>query len=74
MGLAVRIITCGAIHPPLDAESRPSPLMTGSNIDDNKIRAHKEKPLTLLLMADCWTAHLYEEGRSLYRPKGGIEL
>ena len=34
------------------------------NIEDNKIIAHKEEPLTLLVhWADYWTAHIYEEGR-----------
>ena len=36
----------------------------GQYIDENRVVAHKEEPLTLLLhWADYWTAHIYEEGR-----------
>ena len=35
-------------------------------IEENKIVAHKEEPLTLLVhWADYWTAHIYEEGRAI---------
>jgi hypothetical protein len=38
----------------------------GQYIDDNKVIAHKEEPLTLLVhWADYWTANVYEEGRDV---------
>jgi hypothetical protein len=65
MGLAVRSLYLVTQHIPLsDAEAQAIAYHDGQYIDDNKIVAHKEEPLTLLLhWADYWTAHIYEEGR-----------
>ncbi len=67
MGLAVRSLYLVAQHIPLtDAEAQAIAYHDGQYIQDNKIVAHKEKPLTLLLhWADYWTAHIYEEGRDV---------
>jgi len=65
MGLAVRSLYLILQYIPLsDAESQAITYHDGQYIDDNRIVAHKEEPLTLLLhWADYWTAHIYEEGR-----------
>lgn len=65
MGLAVRSIFLVSQYIPLsEAETQAITYHDGQYIDDNKIIAHKEEPLTLLLhWADYWTAHIYEEGR-----------
>lgn len=65
MGLAVRSLYLVSQYIPLsDAESQAIAYHDGQYIDDNKVIAHKEEPLTLLLhWADYWTAHIYEEGR-----------
>jgi hypothetical protein len=65
MGLAVRSIYLVTQYIPLtEAEAQAIAYHDGQYIDDNKIIAHKEEPLTLLLhWADYWTAHIYEEGR-----------
>jgi len=65
MGLAVRSLYLVTQYIPLtDTEAQAIAYHDGQYIDDNKIVAHKEKPLTLLLhWADYWTAHIYEEGR-----------
>ena len=65
MGLAVRSLYLVSQYMPLsDAEAQAIAYHDGQYIDDNKIIAHKEEPLTLLLhWADYWTAHIYEEGR-----------
>lgn len=65
MGLAVRSLYLVAQYIPLtDAEAQAIAYHDGQYIQDNKIIAHKEEPLTLLLhWADYWTAHIYEEGR-----------
>ena len=65
MGLAVRSLYLILQYIPLlDAEAQAITYHDGQYIDDNKIVAHKEEPLTLLLhWADYWTAHMYEEGR-----------
>jgi len=65
MGLAVRSLYLVTQYIPLtDAEAQAIAYHDGQYIDDNKIVAHKEEPLTLLLhWADYWTAHIYEEGR-----------
>jgi len=65
MGLAVRSLYLVTQHIPLtDAEAQAIAYHDGQYIDDNKIVAHKEEPLTLLLhWADYWTAHIYEESR-----------
>ena len=66
MGLAVRGLYLVSQYMPLsDAEAQAIAYHDGQYIDDNKIIAHKEKPLTLLLhWADYWTAHICEEGRT----------
>ena len=65
MGLAIRSLYLVTKYIPLtDAEAQAIAYHDGQYIDDNKIIAHKEEPLTLLLhWADYWTAHIYEEGR-----------
>ncbi len=65
MGLAVRSLYLVTKHLPLtDAEAQAIAYHDGQYIDDNKVIAHKEEPLTLLVhWADYWTAHIYEEGR-----------
>ena len=65
MGLAVRSLYLILQYIPLlDAEAQAITYHDGQYIDDNKIVAQKEEPLTLLLhWADYWTAHIYEEGR-----------
>ncbi len=65
MGLAVRSLYLVTKYIPLtDAEAQAIAYHDGQYIDDNKVLAHKEEPLTLLVhWADYWTAHIYEEGR-----------
>jgi len=65
MGLAVRSIFLVSQYIQLtEAEAQAITYHDGQYIEDNKIVAHKEEPLTLLLhWADYWTAHIYEEGR-----------
>ena len=65
MGLAVRSLYLILQYIPLsEAEAQAITYHDGQYIDDNKIVAQKEEPLTLLLhWADYWTAHIYEEGR-----------
>ena len=65
MGLAVRSLYLVSQYIQLsDTEAQAIAYHDGQYIDDNKIVAHKEEPLTLLLhWADYWTAHIYEEGR-----------
>ncbi len=65
MGLAVRSLYLVTQYIPLsEAEAQAIAYHDGQYIDDNKIIAHKEEPLTLILhWADYWTAHIYEEGR-----------
>ncbi|MFZ4436860.1 MAG: phosphohydrolase [Syntrophales bacterium] len=65
MGLAVRSIYLVAQYIPLsDAEAQAITYHDGQYIEENKVVAHKEEPLTLLVhWADYWTAHIYEEGR-----------
>jgi len=65
MGLAVRSLYLVTQYIPLtDAEAQAIAYHDGQYIDDNKIIAHKEEPLTLLLhWADYWTAHIFEESR-----------
>lgn len=67
MGLAVRSLYLITQYIPLsDAEAQAITYHDGQYIDDNKIIAHKEEPLTLLLhWADYWTAHICEESRLL---------
>ena len=65
MGLAVRSLYLVTQYIPLsEAEAQAIAYHDGQYIEDNKIIAHKEEPLTLLVhWADYWTAHIYEEGR-----------
>lgn len=67
MGLAMRSLYLVTKYIPLsDSEAQAIAYHDGQYIDDNKIIAHKEEPLTLLLhWADYWAAHIYEEGRKL---------
>jgi hypothetical protein len=67
MGLAVRSLYLVAKHLPLtDAESQAIAYHDGQYIDDNKVIAHNEEPLTLLVhWADYWTAHICEEGKKI---------
>jgi hypothetical protein len=73
MGLAVRSLYMVTQCIPLsEAEAQAIAYHDGQYIDDNKIVAHKEEPLTLLVhWADYWTAHIYEEGRQELLSKGG---
>jgi hypothetical protein len=66
MGLAVRSLYLVTQYIVLtDAEAQAIAYHDGQYIDENKIIAHKEEPLTLLVhWADYWTAHIYEEGRA----------
>jgi hypothetical protein len=66
MGLAVRSLYLVMPNIPLtDVEAQAIAYHDGQYIEDNKIIAHKEEPLTLLLhWADYWTTHIYEEGRN----------
>ena len=63
MGLAVRSPYLVTQYIPLsEAEAQAIAYHDGQYIEDNKIIAHKEEPLTLLVhWADYWTAHIYEE-------------
>jgi hypothetical protein len=67
MGLAVRSLYLVTPYITLsDAEAQAIAYHDGQYIEDNKIIAHKEEPLTLLLhWADYWTAHIYEERRTI---------
>ena len=67
MGLAVRSLYLVTKYIPLtDAEAQAIAYHDGQYIEDNKVIAHDEEPLTLLVhWADYWTAHIYEEGRKI---------
>lgn len=67
MGLAVRSLYLVTKYIPLsDSEAQAIAYHDGQYINDNKVIAHKEEPLTLLLhWTDYWTAHIYEEVREL---------
>lgn len=67
MNLATRSLYLIAKYIPLsDSEAQAILYHDGLYVEGNKEIAHKEEPLTLLLQwADSWTAHIYEEGRSL---------
>ena len=67
MGLAVRSLYLVAKRLALtDAEAQAIAYHDGQYIADNKIIAHDEEPLTLLVhWADYWPAHIYEEGRKI---------
>lgn len=65
MGLAVRSLYLISQYITLsETEAQAIAYHDGQYIDENKIVAHKEEPLTLILhWADYWTAHIYEEKR-----------
>lgn len=67
MGLAARSLYLISQHMLLsDAEAQAILYHDGQYIDENKSVAHKEEPLTLLVhWADYWTAHIFEEGRTI---------
>jgi hypothetical protein len=67
MGLAARSLYLVSKYIPLsDAEAQAILYHDGQYIDENRCVAHREEPLTLLThWADYWTAHIFEEGRSL---------
>ncbi len=76
MGLALRSLYLVTKYIPLSSsESQAIAYHDGQYIADNKIVAHKEEPLTLLLhWADYWTAHIYEEGRELINDNAYYQL
>ena len=63
MGLAVRSLYLVSQYIALsDDEAQAITYHDGQYISENKVVAHKERPLTLLLhYADYWTAHMYED-------------
>lgn len=63
MGLGVRSLYLISKHISLsDDEAQAIAYHDGQYIEENKIVAHKESPLLLLLhYADYWTAHIYED-------------
>jgi len=65
MGLAVRSLYLMTKYIELsESEAQAIVYHDGQYIEENRIIAHKEEPLTLLLhWADYWTAHIYEEER-----------
>ena len=67
MGLAARSLYLITKYISLsDSEAQAILYHDGQYTDSNKEVAHRETPLTLLLhWADYWTAHIYEEGRSI---------
>ena len=67
MGLAARSLYLVSKYIPLsDAEAQAILYHDGQYIEENRFVAHKEEPLTLLAhWADYWTAHIFEEGRTL---------
>jgi hypothetical protein len=67
MGLAVRSLYLVAKYLPLsDAEAQAICYHDGQYVAENEPVAQSEEPLTLLAhWADYWTAHIYEENRTL---------
>ena len=67
IGLAARSLYLTSKYIPLsDSETQAILYHDGQYVDSNKEVAHRETPLTLLVhWADCWTAHIHEEGRSI---------
>ena len=67
MNLAARSLYLIAKYIPLsDSEAQAILYHDGQYVEANKEVAHHETPLTLLVhFADCWTAHIYEEGHSI---------
>lgn len=72
MGLAARSLYLVSKYIPLsDAEAQAILYHDGQYIEENRCIAHKEEPLTLLThWADYWTAHIFEEGRSIDNTTG----
>ncbi len=73
MGLGVRSLYLVSKFITLsDEEAQAIAYHDGQYVEGNKIVAHKECPLTVLLhFADYWTAHIYEdEGRRISHLKG----
>lgn len=66
MGLAVRSLYLVAQYVPLtEEEAQAICYHDGQYIDENRIIAHQERPLTLLVhFADIWTAAIREDGNS----------
>ena len=64
MNLAARSLYIITKYIPLsDSEAQAILYHDGQYVEANKEVAHRETPLTLLVhFADCWTAHIYEEG------------
>jgi len=71
MNLAVRsLYLIGKYIPLSDNEAQAILYHDGQYVEFNKEVAHKEEPLTLLVhWADYWTAHIYEEGRTIVEDK-----
>jgi hypothetical protein len=67
MNLAARSLYLIAKYIPLsDSEAQAILYHDGQYVEANKEVAHHETPLTLLVhFADCWTAHVFEEGRKI---------
>jgi len=67
MGLAARSLYLVSKYIPLSgAEAQAILYHDGQYIEENRFVAHKEEPLTLLAhWADYWTAHIFEEGRTI---------
>jgi len=63
MGLAIRSLYLVSQYINLtDDEAQAIAYHDGQYISENRVIAHKERPLTLLLhYADYWTAHMYED-------------
>lgn len=61
MGLALRSLYLTAQFIPLsDEEAKAIACHDGQYVPENRIVAHRETPLTLLLhYADYWTAHIH---------------
>ncbi|MEW6008161.1 MAG: HD domain-containing protein [Candidatus Omnitrophota bacterium] len=72
MNLAARSLYLVTKYIPLsDSEAQAILYHDGQYIEANKEVAHHETPLTLLIQfADTWTAHIYEDGRSLQEDTG----
>lgn len=65
MGLAVRSLYLVSKFLKLtEDEAQAIAYHDGQCIEENKIVAHRESPLTLLVhYADYWTAHIYEDDK-----------
>jgi len=67
VGLAARSLYLITKYIPLSSSEAQAILYhDGQYIDSNREVAHRETPLTLLVhWADCWTAHIHEDGRRI---------